>query len=129
MEEENEGEEKESLANRFTGFLYKIVEALTNLPRALVAVGMILSLCGVSYVSFFGAEEDAVQVFVASSSADVEKLEIRVKELEIWNKVLRDNLRAILIAIGGGNTNKTEFEGFLLDLQTGEVIPLEPKKE
>lgn len=115
-------EYEEGGTGKFGRILNGIAEFITNLPRALIVVGMVLSLSGVGVAGYFnGAEHVEEEKQLVTSD-----LEERIRKLEIWNLALREQIRNLFISIGK-DANKTEFEGFLLDVGSGKITPLEPE--
>lgn len=120
MEEEEEGG-----ASKFLDFVHRLMGIFENIPQAIIGISLVASL-------FIGGA-GAWGAIVSPEKEDVRILEERILlleqqavELKIWNEALREIVKAVLTG-SSIKTEKVEFEGFMLDMSTGEVEPLTPR--
>lgn len=120
LKKEKKEEKKEAgKASKFVDFLGKILKLFENLPKAVVGIGVVVSLVA--------GGTGAWGTFVAPASKDVKELKQEVHDLKLWNEAQRQMLLSLL-AGAGVECEQVEFEGFMLDMSTGEVEPLRSKK-
>lgn len=119
-------EEEEGGASRFLDFIHKIMGIFENIPQAIIGISLVLSLC-VGGAGAWGAIVSPEQQEVNVLEERVVQLEKELSDLKIWNEALREIVKAVLTG-SSIKTEKVEFEGFMLDLSTGDVEPLRGKK-
>ena len=122
MEEEEKGG-----STRFLDLVQKVMGIFENLPQAFIGISLLVSLCA-GGAGAWGALVSPEQKDVNVIEERVLVLEKEVSDLKIWNSALREILAAVLTG-SSIKTEKVEFEGFLLDVGTGEVEPLKGKKK
>ncbi len=105
----------------------QVLEMFENIPKAVAGVAVIVSLIA-GGTGAWGAITSPEKHEVKSIEFDVEELRAEIRALKIWNEALRERTLALLMA-NGIKTEKIEFEGFLLDVESGEIEPLSPKKQ
>ena len=119
-------EEEESRASRFLDFVHRIMGIFENIPQAIIGISLVISLC-VGGAGAWGAIVSPEQQDVNVLEDRITQLEKELSDLKIWNEALREIVRAVLTG-SSIKTEKVEFEGFMLDLSTGDVEPLRGKK-
>ena len=122
-----EEEEKGGDTSRFLDLVQRVMGIFENLPQAFIGISLLVSLC-VGGAGAWGALVSPEQKDINVIEERVLVLEKEVSDLKIWNSALREILAAVLTG-SSIKTEKVEFEGFLLDVGTGEVEPLKGKKK
>lgn len=123
MEEEEKGDD----SSRFLDLVQKVMGIFENLPQAFIGISLLVSLC-VGGAGAWGALVSPEQKDVNVLEERVLVLEKEISDLRIWNEALREILAAVLTG-SSIKTEKVEFEGFMLDMSTGNVEPLKGKKK
>lgn len=111
------GEENEDLEHpetRFMAFVHKLLGIFENVPKAIAGIAIVISLIA-GGTGVWGT-------IVSPENDDVKALQKEVAILKIWNEALRERTKALLIS-NNIKTQKIEFDGYLLDLDTGKVVP------
>ena len=119
-------EEEESGASRFLDFVHRIMGIFENIPQAIIGISLVISLC-VGGAGAWGAIVSPEQQDVNVLEDRITQLEKELSDLKIWNEALREIVRAVLTG-SSIKTEKVEFEGFMLDMSTGNVEPLRGKR-
>lgn len=122
-----EEEEKGGDSSRFLDLVQKVMGIFENLPQAFIGISLLVSLC-VGGAGAWGALVSPEQKDVNVLEERVLVLEKEISDLRIWNEALREILAAVLTG-SSIKTEKVEFEGFMLDMSTGNVEPLKGKKK
>lgn len=121
-----EEEEKSGSTSRFLDLVQKVMGIFENLPQAFIGISLLVSLC-VGGAGAWGALVSPEQKEVNVLEERVIQLEKQVSDLRIWNEALREIVGSVLTG-SSIKTEKVEFEGFMLDMSTGDVEPLRGKK-
>ena len=119
-------EEEESGASRFLDFVHRIMGIFEIIPQAIIGISLVISLC-VGGAGAWGAIVSPEQQDVNVLEDRITQLEKELSDLKIWNEALREIVRAVLTG-SSIKTEKVEFEGFMLDMSTGNVEPLRGKR-
>lgn len=99
-------------ASKFVDFLGKVLKLFENIPKALVGIGLVVSL--------LAGGTGAWGAISHPDNKEVKELRARVVKMEIWNEALRERTRALI------GKDKIEFDGYMLDLNTGDIEKLKP---
>lgn len=118
-------EERESKVSRFVDFINRVLEVFENIPKAILGISLVVSLIA-GGTGAWGAIVSPEREDIVLLEQQIMELKQETRDLRVWNEALREITQALLT---GANirTEKIEFEGFLLDMSTGEIEPLKPK--
>lgn len=117
-------EKTEGKPSRFVNFLGKVLLLFENIPKAVAGIGLIISL--IAGTAGFGGmllAPDSKQMTAIKTDITTMKKEIVI--LEIWNKALRERTSAM---IASERDDKIEFDGYMLDLSTGDIEKLKNRE-
>ena len=119
-------EEEEGGASRFLEIVQRVMGIFENIPQAIIGISLVISLF-VGGAGAWGAIVSPEQQDVNILEERIVYLEKELSDLKIWNEALREIVKAVLTG-SSIKTEKVEFEGFMLDMSTGDVEPLRGKK-
>ena len=120
-EEKKEVEKKEQpkkpvgKASKMVEFLGKVLKLFENIHKAVAGIAIIISLVA--------GGTGAWGSYVGPASKDVKELKKQVHDLQIWNEALRERTKALI-----GSGDSIEFDGYMLDLDSGEIDKLSPRQ-
>lgn len=98
-------------ASKFVGFLGSVLKLFENIPKAVAGIAIIISL--------IAGGTGAWGSYASAPNADVKVLKQEVHDLKIWNEALRERTKALI------GENKIEFDGYMLDLSSGDIEKLQ----
>lgn|GEM_PF-5485513 len=104
-----------SKASKMVDFLGKVLKLFENIPKAVTGIAIVVSLVA--------GGTGAWGTYIGPANKDVKELKKQVHDLQIWNEALRERTRALI-----GGSNSIEFDGYMLDLDSGEVDRLSPRQ-
>lgn len=105
--------EKQSVADKGIEMVKKILAIFENLPKAMIGIMLLVTLAT--------GGTAAVSTFMAPGNGDIKELKKEITYLKIWNEALRERTLGLIKPKADQNI---EFDGYLLDLNTGKVEPL-----
>ncbi|HUW48368.1 MAG TPA: hypothetical protein VMW36_06465 [Patescibacteria group bacterium] len=112
MDEEEKKVEKQSVMNKGVELMKKVLSIFENLPKAMIGIMLLVTLAT--------GGTAAVSTFMSPGNGDIKALKNDIAYLKVWNEALRERTLGLMKT----PEKIIEFDGYLLDLNTGQIEPL-----